>query len=29
MVGECKFTNKPVGRKEVDLLKGRADVIRE
>ncbi len=29
LVGECKFTNKPVGRKEVDLLKGRADVIRE
>lgn len=29
LVGECKFTNKPVGRNEVDLLKERADVIRE
>ena len=29
LLGECKFTNKPVGRNEVDTLKARADVIRE
>ena len=29
LLGECKFTDKPVGRNEVDTLKARADVIRE
>ncbi len=29
LIGECRFTDRPVGRNEVDLLKERADVIRE
>jgi len=29
LLGECKFTDKPVGRNEVDTLKARAEVIRE
>lgn len=29
LFGECRFTNKPVGRNEIDTLKARSDVIRE